>query len=239
MMSPIDPLKNALPSLEQATQFRPLFLLTSFVVFLDCSSLYCYGKNILRLSASPDMSLQRLAVPVLLALILFGFFLSIFVKLAKILADQIVILTVWSLWNQIKHRLFLPDHKRMRFHYDKVPLSAIKAKAHRTKEPYYLSLKKEAEQKLQEYEDQAEDTALSAFSVIVLMILDVYGRFAKPEPGVVREILSAFGQYGQVIFFLVVLVLIILAFFPIFAEPPRTVYCPELAEEMDAARRQP
>ncbi|WP_147061421.1 hypothetical protein [Kozakia baliensis] len=238
MMSPIDPLKNALPSLEQATQFRPLFLLTSFVVFLDCSSLYCYGKNILHLSGSPDMNLQRLAVPALLALILFGFFLSVIVRLAKILADQIVIATAWRIWLHIEREFLSSEHERVRFYYNTVPLGAIKAKAHKTKESYYLSLWKEAEERHREYEALSEDTALGAFSVIVLTILDVSGCFAKQEPGVISQIFTASGPYGQVMFCLVSMVLISCAFLPIFADRSTQVYCPELAEEMNAARRQ-
>ncbi len=233
MMSPIDPLKNALPSLEQATQLRPLFLLTSFVIFLDCASVYCCGKNIIHLSSGVDMSLQQLAVPVLLALILFGF-LSIILRVLKNFADIIVVETVWRLWNHIQHKYLLQEHRTRKFYYDTVPLSQISAKAHKTKEPYYLSLLKEAEEKRREYEALSQGNALGAFSVIVLSIFDVSGFPSGMDYGIIPQFLGYPGQYAYFMFFIMYIFIIAVAFYPVFHEYTAMVYCPELAEELNA-----
>lgn len=237
MMSPLDPLKNVMPNLEQAMEFRPLFLMTGFVLFTDFLSVEYYGSNILNIHKLDDFGLQKVAIPVVLSLLIFGYSTSLFLRIFKNLTDQIVGATIWQGWIHIKYRWFWVDNNNTHSGYRSVFMHDLREKAHKTKDPYYLSLLKEGEHKEREYEDSSDKLSFAAFSTVIISFLDLFCGNETSDRGIIRQALAHHGTFGYYIFGIMVLFLLVLSFRPIFIEYPRKIYCPELADEIRAKLR--
>jgi hypothetical protein len=98
----LDSLKNLVPSLEKATEVNFCLLLTSFVLFADCTSLYVHGMNILHLSEVPNVIKPRLAIEAVILVIGFGVLVGIAMPFIQICSNIVVSETAERLWDRFE-----------------------------------------------------------------------------------------------------------------------------------------
>ena len=234
----LDSLKNVVPSLEKATEVSFLLLLTSFVLLADCATLYVHGMNVLHLSEMPNIIRPRLAIEAVILIIGFGIFVAIFVRLLLIIVNNILINSVWRLWNRFE---IWSDPEGQRFRSDSaysVPLHKLRKKAHTCKESYYLELLKEADQRENDRWHEMHQTALCAFTVLVLSGVDLYAPLSHGRNGILAQIAEGLGQNGYGWLFCLGCIVVALAFYPIFEDYRPMVYCSDLAQELEDKRQQ-
>jgi len=234
----VDSIKNLVPSLEKATEVNFLLLLTSFVLLADCAALYAHGMNILHLSEIPDVVKPRLAVEAVILVIGFGMLVGIAMPFLMIFANLLVVETVWRLWNRFE-RWSDPDGRRFRTDsaYN-VSISALRKKAHDCKEAYYLNMLKEADEGENERWHKMRQTALFAFTVLMLSSVDLYAPLSIDRNSVLAQIADGLGQNGYGWLSFLACILVALAFYPMFDDHRPMVHCPELARELEEKRRQ-
>lgn len=231
-------LKNIVPSLEKVIEVNFLLLLASFVLLADCTALYVHGMNILRLSDVPDIIKPRLAVEAVILVIGFGVFVGFAMPLLLMFANLAVIETVGRLWDRLEIWSD-PDGRRFRPQSAySVSLYELREKAHASKESYYLNLLKEANEKENEHRERVRQTALFAFTVLVLSSVDLYAPFSPREGGILTQIANGLGQNGYGWLFCLGCTFVALAFYPMFEDRHPTVYCPELAREIEKKQQQ-
>ena len=234
----LDSLKNVVPSLEKATEVNFLLLLTSFVLLADCAALYVHGMNILHLSDMPDVIKPRLAIEAIILVIGFGALVGAAMPLLLMFANLAVVGTIGRLWTRFE---IWSDPDGRRFQSDSaysVPLYKLRKKAHVSKESYYLSLLKDADEKENERWHRTRQTALFAFTVLVLSGVDLFASLSPGGNGVLAQLADGLGQNGYGWLFCLGCVLVVLAFYPMFEDHRPTVHCPELAQELEEKRRQ-
>jgi hypothetical protein len=229
----LDSLKNIVPSLEKATEVNFTLLLTSFVLLADCASLYVHGMNILHLSEVPDVVKPRLAIEAVVLIIGFGLLVGIVMPFVLVFVNGVVIETAVRLW--IRYVIWSdPDGRRFRSGsaYG-VPVYELRKKAHASKESYHLNLLKEADEKETEHENNTRQTALFAFTVLVLSGVDFYAPLSPEGNGILAQIADGLGQNGYGWLVCLGCFLVVLAFYPIFEDRYPMVHCPELARELE------
>lgn len=234
----LDSLKNVVPSLEKATEVNFLLLLTSFVLLADCAALYVHGMNILHLSEMPDVLKPRLAVEAIILVIGFGMLIGIVMPFLLVFANLLVDETVGRLWTRFE---IWADPDGRRFRTDSaysVPIYELRKKAHTSKESYYLNLLKEADEGENERSYKMRQTALFAFTVLLLSVVNLYAPLSPDRKGTLAQIADGLGQDGYGWLFLLGCILIALAFYPMFEDRRPMVHCPELARELEEKRRQ-
>ena len=234
----LDSLKNVVPSLEKATEINLLLLLTSFMLLADCASLYVHGMNILRLSDIPDVIKPRLAIEAIILVIGFGMTVGIVMPTLLFFANLLMNGTVKELWDRFEIWSD-PDGRRFRpASAYSVPVSELREKAHTSKESYYLNLLKEADEREEERLRKIQQTALLAFTVLVLSTINLYALLSPGKSGILAQIVGGYGQEGRGWLFCLGCILMVLAFYPVFEEHDPVAYCPELAQELGKKRRQ-
>lgn len=234
----LDSLKNIVPSLEKATEINFLLLLTSFVLLADCASLYVHDMNILRLSDIPDVMKPRLAIEAIILVIGFGMTVGIAMPALLFFANLLMDGTVKKLWDRFEIRSD-PDGRRFRpASAYSVPVGELREKAHTSKESYYLNLLKEADEREEERLRKIHQTALLAFTVLLLSTINLYAALSPEKIGILAQITDGFGQEGRGWLLCLGCILMVLAFYPVFKEHDPVVYCPELAQELGKKRQQ-
>jgi hypothetical protein len=229
----LDSLKNVVPSLEKATEVSFILLLTSFVLLADCAAPYVHGMNILHLSEVPDVIRPRLAIEAVVFVIIFGLLVGVVMPFVLVIVNGVVIETAGRLW--IRYVIWSdPDGRRFRpdSAYD-VPVYSLRQKAHASKESYYLNLLKEADEEETEHWNKTRQTALFAFTVLVLSGVDFYAPLSPEGNGVLAQIADGLGQNGYGWLVCLGCILVVLAFYPIFEDRHPMVHCPELARELE------
>ena len=119
-----------------------------------------------------------------------------------------------------------------------VPVYELRTKAHASKESYYLNLLKEADEKETEHRDRTRQTALFAFTVLVLSGVDLYAPLSHNGSGFLAQIADGLGRNGYGWLFYLGCILVVLAFYPMFEDRHPIVHCPELARELEKKRQQ-
>jgi len=119
-----------------------------------------------------------------------------------------------------------------------MPVYELCKKAHASKESYYLNLLKEADEKENEHWYKTQQTALFAFTVLVLSGVNLFAPLSPNGTGILAQIADGFGQNGYAALFWLGFILVAMAFYPIFEDGRDDVYCPELAGELEEKRRQ-
>jgi hypothetical protein len=228
-----DALKNVVPSLEKATEVTFVLLLTSFFLLADCAALFVHGMNLLHLADMPDVIKPRLAIEAVILIIVFGVFMAIVMEFVAITANEIAIETVWRLWFWIVTKLD-PDRNPFRLESaNAVHLHNLRTKAHKSKETYYLDLFKEADENENEYFAILRKNSNYALAALLLGCVDLFAPLSPGTTSVLAEIADGLGHSGYSLLFLLGCFLLIVAFYPIFEDRHPTVYCPELARELD------
>lgn len=234
----LDSLKNIVPSLEKATEVNFLLLLTSFLLLADCAALYVHSMNILHLSEIPDIVKPRLAIEAIILVIGFGMLVGMAMPVLLIFANLLVIETIGRLWARFE---IWSDPDGQRFRPDSaysVPVYELRKKAHASKESYYLNLLKEADEKETEHRDKARQTALFAFTVLVLSGVNLYAPLSHDKNAILAQIADGLGRNGYGWLFCLGCTLLTLAFYPMFEDRRPMVHCPELARELEKKRQQ-
>jgi hypothetical protein len=170
----LDSLKNFVPSLEKVTEVNFCLLLTNFVLFADCASLYVHGMNILHLSEVPDVIKPSLAIEAVILVIGFGMLVGIAMPFFRIFANIVVSETAERLWTRFEIWSGLYDQRFRPPSAYSVSVDELRKKAHATKESYYRDLLKESDAEEAEHRDKTHQTALFALTVLVLSGVDLY-----------------------------------------------------------------
>jgi hypothetical protein len=234
----LDSLKNVVPSLEKATEVNFCLLLTSFVLFADCLSLYVHGMNVLHLSEVQGVIKPHLAIEAIILVIWFGVLVGIAMPFVQIVASTVVSETAERLWTRFEIWSGLDDQQFRPPSWGDVSVSALREKAHATKESYYLDLLKEAKAEEAEHRDKTQQTALFALTVLVLSGVNLYAPLSPEGNCILTQIADGLGQNGYGLLFLLGVILLMLAFYPVFENYHLWVYCPELAQELEKKRRE-
>lgn len=227
-----DSLKNLIPGLEKATEINFLLLLTSFVLLADCAALYAHGMNLLHLSDVPDVLKPRLAVEAVILVIGFGVSVGVVMPFVLIFSNALVSKTVGRVWTDF---VIWSDPEGRRYHPDSgnsVALYSLRKKAHDSKESYYLNLLKEADEEETERYLKIRQTAVYAFSTLVLSGVDLYAPLTRHGQGILAQIAEGLGQHGYGWLFCLGALLLILSFYPMFEDHHAFVHCPTLAHEL-------
>ena len=119
-----------------------------------------------------------------------------------------------------------------------MPVYSLRQKAHASKESYYLNLLKEADEEETEHWNKTRQTALFAFTVLVLSGVDFYAPLSPEGNGVLAQIADGLGQNGYGWLVCLGCILVVLAFYPIFEDRHPMVHCPELARELEKKRQE-
>jgi hypothetical protein len=160
-------------------------------------------------------------------------------RLLLMLANFVVIETVGRLWTRFE--IWADPHgHRFQQDSDYVTVSALRRKAHASKESYYLNLLKEADEEENEHRQRIWKTADLAFTVLVLSGVNLFAPLSPNGTGILAEIVGGLGQnrFGLLFSLGCILVTVALAFYPIFEDRRKMVHCPELAQELEEKRRQ-
>lgn len=233
----LDSLKNFVPSLEKATEVTYVLLLSSFVLTADCAALYAHGMNIFHLSDVPDIIKPRLAIEAVILVIVFGIIMSLVMPFVMVFANFVVLEIVGRAWDYIAVRLD-PNGNPQHTNYSSwVSIHALERKAHETKENYYLNLLKDAKEKEIEHSCKIEQTALLALGTLTLSGINLYAHLSSEGECILAQIAEALGYTGYIWLLMLGCMLVTLAFYPLFTERRATVYCPDLASELDEERR--
>ncbi len=212
--------------------------LTSFVLLADCTALYVHGMNILHLSEVTDVIKPRLAIEAIILVIEFSMLIGVAMPFLLIFANLTVTETIGRSW--IRFEIwFNPDGQRFRpdSAYS-VPIYELRKKAHASKESYYLNLLKEADEDENEHWYQMRQTALFAFTVLVLSGVNLFAPLSPNGPGILAQIADGLGQNGYGWLFCLGCLLVALAFYPVFEDRRKMLQCPELAGELEEKRLQ-
>ena len=227
-----DSLKNVVPSLEKAKEVNFSLLLTSFVLLADCAALYVHGMNIVHLSEVPDIIKPRFAVEAVILVIVFGMPLQFAMRLLHVWVTGII-----EIVGDRYEELFNSGGQRTQQDYaGYVPLDVLREKAHVSKESYHRDLLK----KKYEHQHEMEQTALSAFTVLVLSGVDLCVPLSPHQNGILAQVADGLGRNGYSLLLWLCLggILVVLAFYPMFEVNRPMVYCPSLAQELEEERRQ-
>ncbi len=234
-----------LSNLEKANDIQTFLLLFSFILVVDCGLLRSQGFGILALTKDERLFYPRLAVSVAIMFVVFSLLMSIarpFVARAVMYITIDIVYWCGTFGRRIRRAIFEYDFKeedrqitreyRNKLARGWVTVVRLRAKAHETKDSYYLNWLREVEAKEITQFEQEQNLAFAVVAIIAIAMYNWFAFGSQPAESFLRGVAAYLGEYGG----LVVLVFFIALYWigvvaPLQQDILRWTYCPSLAKE--------